>query len=119
MTSYLFIINIIFILIVSNAWCQRTEQIIVEYGQIFSFDCKQDESVYFGRRLDQWSDIQENNNKYSYLNLKFNILNEENILRVRSDSAQSEHIGYYACGKSTSKNRIYQLILAGKKNLIC
>ncbi len=118
MMSYFLFINFIFILIISNSWCERPQQIIVEIGQSFSFDCKQDESIYFGRRLDEWSEIQENDDKYSYLNLKFNYLNQENILRVKSDSAQSQNTGYYGCRhstwSSTSMNRIYQLILAGK-----
>jgi hypothetical protein len=116
--SYFVFITFIFILIISGSWCQRTEQIIAEIGQSFSFDCKIDESIYFGRRLDEWSEIEDNNDKYSYLNLKFNYLNEENILRITSDSAQLDHIGYYGCRKpiwtTTSMNRIYHLILAGK-----
>jgi len=116
--SYVVFITFIFILIISGSWCQRTEKIIAEIGQSFSFDCKIDESIYFGRRLDEWSEIEDNNDKYSYLNLKFNYLNEENILRITSDSAQLQHSGYYGCRKpiwtTTSMNRIYHLILAGK-----
>jgi hypothetical protein len=116
--SYLLFINFIFILIISGSWCQPTEQIVLEIGEPFSFDCKQDESVYFGRRLDELSEIQENDDKYSYLNLKFNYLTNENILRITSNSAQSQNVGYYGCRKptweTTSMNRIYQLSLAGK-----
>lgn len=123
MLSYFRSITVIFVVIISGSWCQTAEKIVVEIGASFSFDCKSDESVYFGRQLNDWSEIQENDNQYSYLNLKFNYLNADNILRVTSDSAQSYHNGYYACRKSTwttaSMNRIYQVTLAGKLNLIC
>jgi hypothetical protein len=112
--SYGPFIHFIFILTLSGIWCQRAEEKIVEIGQAFSFDCKSGDSVYFGRRLGDWSSIQENDNKYPYLQLNFNALINENILRISSDSAHSEHSGYYACGQSKSMNRVYHLILAGK-----
>jgi hypothetical protein len=120
--SYFLFIHLIFTLIISDSWCQRTEQIVVGIGQPFSFDCNQDDSVFFGQQLDEWSEIQENNDQHAYLNLKFNYLNKDNILRVTSDSAHSQNTGYYGCRKSswttTSMNRIYQVILAGKKNIL-
>ncbi|CAF0751094.1 unnamed protein product [Rotaria sp. Silwood1] len=109
---YIFVIN----LVISGLWCQNIERIIVQQGQPFSFDCKHDETVLFGRRLNEWSEIQEDNEYYLYLNLNFHYLTHENILRVTSNSAQSKHAGYYTCQKSTwtstSKNIIYQIILA-------
>jgi len=116
--SYELFIHFIFILTLTGSWCQRTEEIIVEIGQPFSFDCKLGDSVYFGRRLGIWSEIQENDDKHPYLKLNFNSLADENILRISSDSAQSQHTAYYACGRSKSMNRIYHLILAGKENLL-
>ena len=120
--SYFFLVNLIFLLMVSVSWSQRTEQITVKFGQPFSFDCKQDESVYFGRRLGQWSDIRENGDQYAYLNLKFDLSNKEKVLRVTTDSAESQHVGYYGCRKATwsttSMTHVYQLIIAGKENLI-
>lgn len=108
---------ILFLWIVDSS-CQRTEQIVVEYGQPFSFDCKSDQSIYFGRRLGQWSDIRENLEQFSSFNLKFDSLKTENIIRVSSDSAQSQHVGYYACRKpswtTSSMTRVYQLIIPGK-----
>lgn len=108
---------ILFLLIVDSS-CQRTEQIIVEDGQAFSFDCKSDQSIYFARRLGQWSDIRENVEQYSSFNLNFDSLKTENIIRVSSDSAQSQHVGYYACrkpsGTTSSMARVYQLIIPGK-----
>ncbi len=111
---------VLFNLIISGLWCQNIERVVVPQGEPFSFDCQQDELVYFGRKINEWTDIQENNENYLYLNLNFNYITKENILRVTSDSAQSKHIGFYACRKSTwssaSMNSIYQLILAGKLN---
>ncbi len=120
--NYSTMLYFLFIIIISGIWCEPTEQIVVSIGQAFSLDCKQDESIYFARRLGEWSEIQENDEKYSYLNLNFNYLSKENILRVTSNSAQLENIGYYGCRKptwtTTSMNRIYQLILAGKSILV-
>jgi len=104
--------------IISGLQCQDIERAVVPQGQPFSFDCQHDESVYFGRRLNEWTEIQENDENYLYLNLNFNYLTKENILRVTSDSAEPKHAGFYACRKatwtSTAMNSIYQLILAGK-----
>ncbi|CAF4646978.1 unnamed protein product [Rotaria sp. Silwood1] len=106
----------IFILILSGSWCRDIKKIIVPKGESFSFDCQQDESVYFGRKLHDWSEIQNNDNRYSSLNLNLNYINEENILRITSNSADSQNIGYYGCGNENSgrkiMNRVYQLILA-------
>jgi hypothetical protein len=97
--------------------CKSLDDIVVARGDPFSFDCQQDESIFYARRLDDWSEIQEDNDNYLYLNLKFEYLNQEKRVRVYCTSAQSEHVGYYACRKttwtSTSMNRVYQLILAG------
>jgi len=119
MMLYILLINVI----ISGLWCQDIERVVVPQGQPFAFDCQPDESVYFGRRLNEWTEIQENNENYLYLNLNFNYLTKENILRVTSESAESKHAGFYACRKPTwttaSMNSIYELILAGnfkKKN---
>ncbi len=106
----------IFTLILSGSWCEHTEQIVIIEQQSFSFDCKLDESVYFGLRLGDWSHIKENDERYYTLNLKFNHLTGEKILRVTSDSARSENVGFYGCRKSTHKSmrRIYHLIMAGR-----
>ena len=113
-----FPIGFIFILIISGSWCQHTEQIPVSLKQSISFDCNQDESIYFSRRLGDWSEVQEDNDLNSNLNLKFNFLSKENILRITINSVQPEHVGYYGCRKptwtTTSMNRIYHLVLAGK-----
>ncbi|CAF4274529.1 unnamed protein product, partial [Adineta steineri] len=104
------------ILIICRVQSEKIEKITKSIGQSFSFDCQQDESVYFTQKLGDWSEIQENDNQYSYLNLNFNYLNQEKILRVSSNSVQLENIGYYGCRKPTwstaSMNRIYQLIVA-------
>ena len=119
MMSYGPFIHFIFIITLSGVWCQRAEEKIVEIGQSFSFDCKSDDSVYFGRRIGSWSPVQGTDNRYSYLQLNFDSLVRENILRVSTDSAQSEHGGYYACGQSKTMNRVYHLVVAGKtKNLL-
>ena len=108
----------ILLLLIADSSCQRAEQIIVEDGQPFSFDCKSDQSIYFARRFGQWSDIRENAEQYSSFNLKFDSLTNENIIRVSSDSAQTQHVGYYACRKpswtTSSMTRVYQLIIPGK-----
>ncbi|CAF2188593.1 unnamed protein product [Rotaria magnacalcarata] len=112
----IFSINLLFALIISGSWCATIEQIIVPTGESFSFDCRIDDSVYFAHKLNEWSEIQENGEKYSYLNLNFMYLNQENILRLKSNAADSQHIGYYGCRRSTERrhemNRIYRLILA-------
>ncbi|UJR10020.1 hypothetical protein I4U23_014243 [Adineta vaga] len=104
------------ILIISGTSCTKVEQIIASVGQSFSFDCKLDDSVFYARRLDDWSEIQENDNNYVSLKLNFNYLTKENILRVTSNYVQAENHGYYGCRKATwataAMNRIYQLILA-------
>jgi hypothetical protein len=111
------LIKFIFTLVIARSWCAHSERIVVPIGQSFSFDCKEDESVYFGRQLGEWTEIQENDENYLYLNLKFNYLTKENILRVTSNSIQSQNSGYYGCRKatwtSTSMNRMYHLTLAG------
>lgn len=111
---YIFLFNLIII----GIWCQDIERVIVPQGEPFAFDCQQDESPFFGRKLNQWTEIEENNENYLYLNLKFNYLTKDNVLRVSSESAESKHAGFYACRKSTwsstSMTSIYQLILAGK-----
>ncbi len=117
MILYILILN----LIISAIWCQDIERVVVPQGQPFAFDCQLDESVYFGRRLDHWTEIIENNENYVYLNLNFNYLKKEKILRITSDAAEPKHTGFYACRKatwtSTSMNSIYQLILAGKEEI--
>lgn len=109
---------LIFLLIISGTSCTKIEQILTSIGQSFSFDCKLDDSIFFAQRLDDWSEIQENDYKYTSLNLNFNYLTKENILRVTSNSAKAENHGYYGCRKATwtttAMNRIYQLVLAGK-----
>ena len=92
---------LIFVLLIADCSCERAEQIVVEYDEPFSFDCKLDESIYFGWRIGQWSDIRENADQYASLKLKFESLENENIIRVTVDSVQSQHLGYYACWKST------------------
>ena len=93
---------------------EEIERMVVPQGQPFSFDCQDDESVYFGKQLDKWSELQN-----SDLNLNFRYLTKENTLRVTSEAAQANQVGFYACRKatwtSTSMNIIYQLILAGKQ----
>jgi hypothetical protein len=112
---------LVFNLIILGVWSQDIERLVVPQGHPFTFDCQLDESVYFGRRLDQWTEIVENNEDYVYLNLNFNYLNEKKILRVTSDSAESKHTGFYGCRKaswtSTLMNSIYQLILAGNAEI--
>jgi hypothetical protein len=109
---------LLFYLIITGLWCQDIERVVIPQGQPFSFDCQLDESVYFGRQVNEWTEIQENNENYLYLNLNFNYLTKENILRVTSESAEAKHAGFYACRKATwtttTMNSIYQLILAGK-----
>ncbi|CAF3716113.1 unnamed protein product [Adineta steineri] len=124
---YSMMLYFLLILIICRVQSEKIEKITKSVGQSFSFDCQQDESVYFTQKLDDWSEIQENDNQYSYLNLNFNYLNQEKILRVSSNSIQSENIGYYGCRKPTwstaSMNRIYQLIVADVQsfywNYIC
>ena len=101
---------IVFTLILTGVHGEEIERMVVPQGQPFSFDCQNDESVYFGKQLDKWSELQEND-----LNLNFRYSTNENVLRVTSEAAQPEQVGYYACRKatwtSTSMNTIYQLIL--------
>lgn len=98
----------------SCSYGEEIERMVVPQGQPFSFDCQDDESVYFGKQLDKWSELQN-----SDLNLNFRYLTKENTLRVTSEAAQADQVGFYACRKdtwtSTSMNIIYQLILAGKQ----
>jgi hypothetical protein len=105
---YLLVFNLIQCLV----RCDNIERIIVPQGQSFSFDCQDDESVYFGRQLNHWSEIHQDD-----YNLNFQYLTNEKILRITSDAAQIEHIGFYACRRatwtSTAMASIYQLILAG------
>ncbi|CAF4017688.1 unnamed protein product, partial [Rotaria magnacalcarata] len=102
-------------LIISVLWCQDIERIVVEQGRTFSFDCQHDESVFFGKRLNEWSEVEEDNAYYSYLKLNFKYLPNENILRVIANVAETKHVGYYTCRKSswtsTPKNMIYQIII--------
>ena len=51
-----------------GTWCTTIEQFIIPTGESFSFDCQQDESVFFARKLGEWSQIDENEYKYSHLN---------------------------------------------------
>lgn len=108
----------LFNLFILGLWCQDIERVVIPHGEAFAFDCQQNELVFFGRRLNEWTEIQEDNENYLYLNLKFNHLVKEKILRVSSESAEPKHAGFYACRQSTwastSMNTIYQLILAGK-----
>lgn len=103
----------------SGLWCQNIERIIVDQGQPFTFDCQYDESVFFSRRLNEWLEIQKDNQYYSYLKLDFNYIIKENILRVTSNAAEAKNVGYYTCGKpedrTTSKNTIYQIVIRGIK----
>lgn len=96
----------------------KAEQMVVPLGQSFSFDCKLDESVFFARRLDDWSEVQENDNKFIALNLNFNFLTSKNILRVTANPVQTENHGYYGCRMATwattAMSRTYQLIVAGE-----
>ncbi|CAF3363942.1 unnamed protein product [Rotaria socialis] len=112
----IFSINLLFALILSGSWCVTIEQLLVPIGDSFSFDCRTGDSVYFARKLNDWSEIQEDDEKYSYLNLNFMYLNQENILRLKSNAADSQNIGYYGCRRPTERrlemSRIYQLILA-------
>jgi len=109
---------VIFILISSTVFCQEIERAVIADGQAFQFDCRLDESIYFARQLNDWKEITENDETYVYLNLKYTHLSNENVLRVTVDSAQSKHVGFYACRKaswtSTAMSSIYQLTLAGK-----
>ena len=111
-------VGLFLMLTVSVSWCEPIEQIVVPLGDSFSFDCQNDESVYFTRQLHDWTEIKNNYDKYLHLNLNFIYLNRQNILRVISDSAYSQNIGYYGCRKPTSKsnsmNRIYQIVVTGK-----
>ena len=106
-------------LILTQCSTQDIERMIVPQGQPFRFDCQLDESAYFARRLNEWTELEENNENYRDLNLKFTYLTNEKILRVSVESAEAKHVGYYACRKatwtSTAMNSIYQLILAGKR----
>ncbi|CAF3340327.1 unnamed protein product [Rotaria socialis] len=101
--------------IISGLWCQDIERIIVEQGRPFSFDCQHDESVFFGKQLNEWSEVQEDTAYYSYLKLNFNYLPNENILRVKANVAETKHVGYYTCRKSSwtsaPKSMIYQIII--------
>ena len=105
-------------LIVAGSWCADIEQMIVPQGHAFSFDCRDDQSIYFARKLNEWSEVQDNGALHRQLNLNLNYLPKKNILRVTSDSAESKHAGFYGCRKATwrsaSMDSIYQLILAGK-----
>ncbi|CAF0910924.1 unnamed protein product [Adineta ricciae] len=107
--------------IITGASCAKIEQIVASAGEAFSFDCQLDESVFFAKQLDNWSEIQENDNKYTSLNLNFNYLTKENVLRVTSNSADSKNLGYYGCRKATwatpNMNRIYKLVIAGNSRL--
>jgi hypothetical protein len=115
MKFYIFLFN----LLITGLWCEDILRVVIPQGQPFSFDCQSDESVYFGRKLNQWSEIEENNEIYLYLNLNLIYVTKENVLRVSSDSAESKHVGFYACRKpnwkSASMNTVYQFILAGKE----
>ena len=118
MILYILFIN----LIIAGVESQNIERVVVPQGHPFTFDCQLDQSVYFARRLNEWTEIQENNEKYFYLNLNFDYLTKENILRVTSDSAEPKHNGFYGCRKaswtSTSMNTVYQLILAGNEEVL-
>ncbi|CAF0910413.1 unnamed protein product [Adineta ricciae] len=107
--------------VITGTSCTKIEQIVASAGQAFSFDCQFDESVFFAKQLDNWSEIQENDNKYTSLNLNFNYLMEENILRVTSNSVDSVNLGYYGCRRATwatpDMNRIYKLVIAGNSRL--
>lgn len=95
--------------------CNEIEQIIVAENQPFSFDCQNDESVYFGSTLNNWSELHDGD-----FDLNFRYLNDENLLRIQTTNAQKKHVGFYGCRKatwtSTAMNVVYQLIFAGKKN---
>jgi hypothetical protein len=107
---------VLVILVISGVWSQNIERVVVPQGEPFSFECQRDQSVYFGRKINEWSEIQENGD--NHLELNFNYLIQDNLLRVSSNSAQAKHVGFYACRKATwttsSMSNVYQLILAGK-----
>lgn len=101
----------------TSVWCDEIERIAVPEDQPFSFDCQSDESVYFASTLNSWSELHDGD-----LGLDFQYLNDKNILRVKSNSAQTKHVGFYGCRKptwtSTAMNAIFQLTLAGRKNSV-
>ncbi|CAF1306991.1 unnamed protein product [Adineta ricciae] len=105
---------VVFNLFIIALWCQNIERVVVPQGQPFSFNCQADESVYFARKINEWSEIRETDDQD--LNLRLQYLTQDNLLRVSCESAQSKHTGFYACRKgkwtSTSMNSIYQLIIA-------
>lgn len=111
---------VIFLLLLLGSFvsCKSPERILVHRAESFSFDCASDESVYYAQRLGDWSEITEESENYYYLNLKFQYLTAEKLLRVTCASAQWENSGYYGCRKpnwsSTSMNRIFQLIVSGR-----
>ena len=89
MMLYLLFFN----LIISGFWCQDIEKVVIPQGEPFSFDCQLDESVYFGRRLNEWTEIQENNENY----LHIEVLNDPSHI--------SKNI----------RNRVKQVVEQGKK----
>ena len=103
--------------LIVNVRCKSAQRLIVSRGEPFTFDCQNEESVYFARRLDHWSEVSEGSDLSLSLNLKFDYLSQKKSLRVNVDAAQPENVGYYGCRKaswsSTEMNRVYQLILAG------
>ena len=109
--------------VITSTSCKSTkvEQIVASAGEAFSFDCQLEESVFFAKQLDNWSEIQENDKIYMSLNLNFNYLTKENILRVTSNSVDPVNLGYYGCRKATwattDMNRIYKLVIAGNSRL--
>ena len=105
--------KLIFVLFLSLAQSNDDMmKMFVPQGQPFSFDCQDDESVYFGKTVDDWSELQDGD-----MNLKFQYVSKENLLRVRSEAATPDQIGFYGCRKatwsSTTMNVIHQLISSG------
>lgn len=114
--------NIIISFIISVTWCANVEQIVVSPGEPFSFDCNKDDSVYFAQQINDWIEIKNQDSTYSHLNLNFIIVHRENVLRVKSNSADAANVGYYGCRRSSTKqssmSRVYQVILAGKLHFL-
>lgn len=108
---------VVFAVLILTVWGKSTQRLTVARGEPFAFDCQNDETVYFARQLDEWSEVQEGSDISLSLNLKFDYTSKKKVFRVTNDAAQPENVGYYGCRKaswtSTAMNSVYQLILAG------
>jgi hypothetical protein len=109
--AMLFLILIVHLLI-GFVKSDQIEQMVVPEGQPFSFDCDQDELVYFARQPPDWSRIQDQE-----FDLHFQYLNKEQLVRVVAKAAQPKHVGFYGCRKATwtsaDMSVVYELKLAG------